>query len=144
VQISNEIKAGADSLQKLLKIVNNINQRYGGKELGGLRSGQVRSLVRNEQRILMAGEAVPFDLIPSDQARAGGTCCVLKIKMGGKIFAMKRLNAEVSLEAFRREVGVLRDLSHIHIPEVFGSIIDTNNRLKLILSPWCEVLSQFG
>jgi hypothetical protein len=80
-----------------------------------------------------------LELHPSDEPRAGGTCTILKIKMGGSIFAMKRLNDDISLDVFRREAGFLPDMSHGHIGEVFASVIDTANRLNIILSHWREV-----
>ena len=137
IQITRELKARGDNVQRLMRILDNINQRY-GVENKGLRSGGVRGLSKGEQRTSIGGEPLPFDLY-SEEPRTGGTCTVYKIKMGANTYAMKRLNAEVSLEAFRREGSLLKDLpAHSHITDVFGSVIDMSNRPNIIFSSWCQ------
>jgi hypothetical protein len=140
IQIAKEVRNGGENASKILRILNNIQMRYGGNlEAKGLRSGQIRSLARGEERLLIAGEELPFEIFTTQENRTGGTCIVLKIKMGDKVYAMKRLNAEVSMEVFRKEIGVLHGINHSHIAEVFAAVIDSSNRLNIILSPWCEV-----
>jgi len=139
LRITKELNECGDNVGKLTRVVENLGQRYGPIATSGLRSGTERSLVRGEQRILIAGEPLPFDIIASEPPRIGGTCTVLKVKMGNELYAMKRLNANISLEAFRREEGLLKDIKNPHITQVFGSIIDTANRLNIILTPWCSV-----
>jgi len=133
-----ELKHRGDCVGKIMRIMENISEGYGMIESSGLRSRAQRSLVRGEQRILTGGEPLPFDIIPSEP-RTGGTCSVLKVKMGNELYAMKHLNANISLEAFRWEERLLKDIRNPHITEVWGSIVDAANRLNIILTPWSFV-----
>ena len=55
-------------------------------------------------------------------------------------FALKSFQPEVEESKIRKELEIMRNLTHDHLCTLFASVVDPNKRIRLLIDPWGEVL----
>jgi hypothetical protein len=106
-----------------------------------LRSGRKwLHLRKGEHRALTVGEELPFEFVVDGAMREGGTAKVRRVRIANSDFALKSFAPETEEIKIRKELGIMRNLSHNHVCSLFASVVDTKKRIHLLIEPWGAVL----
>jgi hypothetical protein len=106
-----------------------------------LRSGRKWiNLIKGEHITLSVGEELPFEFVVDGAMREGGTAKVRRVRIANNDFALKSFAPETEEVKIRKELEIMRNLTHNHVCSLFASVVDTKKRIHLLIEPWGAVL----